>query len=57
MMIPLKREVWDAVEYTAWEQVANQLAILFNSAFDEVSFQVKSQVWAQVYDQMRSKMR
>ncbi len=57
MMIPLKREVWDAVEYTAWKQVDNLLAILFNSAFDEVSLQVKSQVWAQVYDQMRSKMR
>jgi len=57
MMIPLKREVWDAVEYTAWEQVANQLAILFNSAFDEVSLQVKSQVKEQVQYQMRSKMR
>ncbi len=57
MMIPLKREVWDAVEYTAWEQVANQLAILFNSAFDEVSLQVKNQVLYQVYDQMMSKMR
>ena len=56
-MIPLKREVWDAVEYTAWKQVDNLLAILFNSAFDEVSLQVKNQVLYQVYDQMRSKMR
>ena len=56
-MIPLKREVWDAVEYTAWKQVDNQLAILFNSAFDEVSWLVKSQVKEQVDDQMRSKMR
>lgn len=56
-MIPIKREVWDAVEYTAWKQVDNRLAILFNSAFDEVSWQVKSQVKKQVYDQMMSKMR
>jgi hypothetical protein len=56
-MIPLKREVWDAVEYTAWKQVDNQLAILFNSAFDEVSLQVKSQIKEPVYDQMMSKMR
>jgi len=56
-MIPIKREVWDAVEYTAWKQVDNQLAILFNSAFDEVSWLVKSQVKEQVDDQMMSKMR
>jgi hypothetical protein len=51
-MTPVNYKVWDAVEYTAWKQVDNQLAILFNSAFDKVSLQVKSQVKEQVYDQM-----
>jgi hypothetical protein len=56
-MTPVAKEVWDAVELTAWKQVDNQPAILYNTVFDEVSWQVKSQVKDQVYDQMMSKMQ
>jgi hypothetical protein len=56
-MIPVAKRVWDDVEFMAWKQVDNQLAILYNTAFDEVSWQVKSQVKEQVQYQMRSKMQ
>jgi hypothetical protein len=56
-MIPVAKEVWDAVEYTAWKQVDSHPVILLNTALDVVSWQVKSQGMDQVRDQMMSKMR